>query len=132
MLHKKQIWFQKKVQKMLVFFSFFMLTAVRQMAFTTNSRYVSRFYACRQILNQFLKINCTQHSFLTIAYWHIYWRRSALNSAGALQGISGNFHPKNLPMKNLWYKLSGRGVKSGGACAPASSAPMGIYIHIYF
>ena len=96
MLHKKQIWFQKKkYKKCWVFFSFFMLTAVRQMAFTTNSRYVSRFYACRQILNQFLKINCTQHSFLTIAYWHIHWRQSALNSAGALQGISGNFHPKN-------------------------------------
>ena len=121
MLHKKQIWFQKKkYKKCWVFFSFFMLTAVRQMAFTTNSRYVSRFYACRQILNQFLKINCTQHSFLTIAYWHIYWRRSALNSAGALQGISGNFHPKNLPMYILYYKSPGRAEKQGCTCPPGT------------
>ena len=25
---------------------------------------------------------------------YTHWRRSALNSAGALRGISGNFHPK--------------------------------------
>ena len=118
---------------MLGFFSFFMLTAVRQMAFTTNSRYVSRFYACRQILNQFLKINCTQHSFLTIAYWHIYWRRSALNSAGALQGISGNFHPKNLHC--TFYTINPRGgQKSRGAHAPLEpprTAPLIIIVQVH-
>ena len=33
----------------------------------------------------------------------IHWPRSAVNSAGALQGISGNFHPQ----KHIYYKFRG-------------------------
>ena len=33
----------------------------------------------------------------------IHWRRSAVNSAGALRGISGNFHPQ----KHIYYKFRG-------------------------
>ena len=44
---------------------------------------------------------------------YAHWRRSALNSAGALRGISGNFHPKNLPTHILHYKSPGRAEKQG-------------------
>ena len=57
-----------------------------------------------------------------------HWRRSALNSAGALQGGGGEFRG----IYNLFYTIKFRGgPKSGGArapAAPASSAPMAIYI----
>ena len=55
---------------------------------------------------------------------HLHWRRSALNSAGALQGRSGEFRGIFTP----FYTINFRGLyKSGGArapAAPASSAPM--------
>ena len=60
-----------------------------------------------------------------------HWRRSALNSAGALQGKGGEFRGIFTP----FYTINFRGLsKSGGARAPAappSSAPMYI-THIYF
>ena len=58
-------------------------------------------------------------------YYH--WRRSALNSAGAFPENFGEFSPIHI----LYYKISGRGSKSGGArapAAPASSAPMNILL----
>ena len=55
---------------------------------------------------------------------YIHWRRSALNSSGALQGGAGEFRGIFTPFYtiNFWG-----GRKSGGArapAAPASSAPM--------
>ena len=62
----------------------------------------------------------------TIGYNH--WRRSALNSAGALQGGSGEFRGIFTP----FYTITFRGLcKSGDArasAAPPSSAPMHILI----
>ena len=59
---------------------------------------------------------------------HNHWRRSALNSAGALQGGGGELRA----IYTLFYTIKFRGgPKSGGARAPdapASSAPMYIYI----
>ena len=55
-----------------------------------------------------------------ISYMYVHWRRSALNSAGALRGISGNFHPKNLPMHILYYKSPGRAEKQGCTCPPGT------------
>ena len=56
------------------------------------------------------------------------WRQSALNSAGALQGRSGEFRLIFTP----FYTINFRGLcKSGGARAPAappSSAPMSILL----
>ena len=53
-----------------------------------------------------------------------HWRRSALNSAGALQGGGGEFRVIFTP----FYTINFRGLcKTGGARAPAappSSAPM--------
>ena len=53
-------------------------------------------------------------------YAYLHWRRSALNSAGALRGISGNFHPKDLPMHILYYKSPGRAEKQGCTCPPGT------------
>ena len=57
-----------------------------------------------------------------------HWRRSALNSAGALQSGGGEFRGIFTP----FYTINFRGLcKTGGARAPAappSSAPMGIYL----
>ena len=57
-------------------------------------------------------------------YLHNHWRRSALNSAGALQGGGGEFRG----IYTLFYTIKFRGgPKCGGArapAAPASSAPM--------
>ena len=56
-----------------------------------------------------------------------HWRRSALNSAGALQGGGGEFRGIFTP----FYTINFRGLcKSGGAHAPAappSSVPMLIH-----
>ena len=61
---------------------------------------------------------------------YIHWRRSALNSAGALQVKGGEFRGIFTP----FYTINFRGLcKTGGARAPAappSSAPMHIYIEI--
>ena len=58
---------------------------------------------------------------------HCHWRRSALDSAGALQSVGGEFRG----ILTLFYTINFRGLcKSGGARAPAappSSAPMHIY-----
>ena len=55
---------------------------------------------------------------------YMHWRRSALNSAGALQDWGGEFRG----IYTLFYTIKFRGEpKSGGARAPAappSSAPM--------
>ena len=63
---------------------------------------------------------------------YLHWRRSALNSAGALQGGGGGFRGIFTP----FYTINFRGLcKSGGARAPAappSSAPMHIYTRTYF
>ena len=63
---------------------------------------------------------------------NIHWRRSALNSAGALQGGGGEFRGIFTP----FYTINFRGLcKSGGARAPAappSSAPMLIYIYVLY
>ena len=59
---------------------------------------------------------------------YIHWRRSALNSAGALQGGGGEFRGIYTPFYTIKFR---GGPKSGGACAPAapaSSAPMIIYV----
>ena len=66
-------------------------------------------------------------STLDYKYSDAHWRRSALNSAGALQGKGGKFRGIFTPFYtiNFWG-----GHKSGGARAPAappSSAPMEIY-----
>ena len=57
---------------------------------------------------------------------NLHWRRSALNSAGALQGGGGEFRGIFTP----FYTMKFRGLcKTGGARAPAappSSAPMSI------
>ena len=57
---------------------------------------------------------------------YLHWRRSALNSAGALQGGGGKFRGIFTP----FYTINFRGLcKRGGARAPAappSSAPMNI------
>ena len=57
-------------------------------------------------------------------YIHNHWRRSALNSAGALQGRGGEIWGIFTP----FYTINFRGLcKNGGARAPAappSSAPM--------
>ena len=55
---------------------------------------------------------------------YVHWRRSALNSAGVLQGRGGEFRG----IFTSFYTINFRGGhKSGGACAPAappSSAPI--------
>ena len=65
-------------------------------------------------------------------FMYLHWRRSALNSAGALQGGSGEFRGIFTP----FYAVNFRGLcKSGGARAPAappSSAPMYTYVEIIF
>ena len=63
---------------------------------------------------------------------YIHWRRSALNSAGALQGKGGEFRGIFTP----FYTINFRGLcKSGGArappAAPPSSAPMLIIYYMY-
>ena len=62
---------------------------------------------------------------------HEHWRRSALNSAGALQGGGGEFRGIFTP----FYTINFRGLcKSGGARAPAappSSAPMYIIYTVF-
>jgi len=59
--------------------------------------------------------------------FNVHWRRSALNSAGALQGGGGEFRGIFTP----FYTINFRGLcKSGGARAPAappSSAPMSMF-----
>ena len=66
------------------------------------------------------KLVCTTY-FHTISHiTYVQWRRSAVNSAGALRGISGNFHPKNLPMYILYYKSPGRAEKQGCTCPPGT------------
>ena len=64
--------------------------------------------------------------FLYFIVSHKYWRRSALNSAGALQSRGGDFRGIFTP----FYTINFLGLcKSGGASAPAappSSAPMPI------
>ena len=58
---------------------------------------------------------------------HCHWRRSALDSAGALQSVGGEFRG----ILTLFYTINFRGLcKSGGARAPAappSSAPMDMH-----
>ena len=73
---------------------------------------------CRVWYNDFFLLNK-----VTSGYNNIHWRRSAVNSAGAFPENFGEFSPIHI----LYYKISGRGSKSGGArapAAPASSAPM--------
>ena len=57
-------------------------------------------------------------------FYNTHWRRSALNSAGALQSGGGEFRGIFTP----FYTINFRGLcKTGGARAPAappSSAPM--------
>ena len=57
----------------------------------------------------------------------IHWRRSVINSAGALQSGGGEFRGIFTP----FYTINFRGLcKTGGARAPAappSSSPMGIF-----
>ena len=64
------------------------------------------------------------HGDRAIYFRHHHWRRSALNSAGALQGGGGEFRGIFTP----FYTTNFRGLcKTGGARAPAappSSAPM--------
>ena len=63
---------------------------------------------------------------------NIHWRRSALNSAGALQVRDGKFRGIFTPFYTLNFR---GGHKSGGAHAPAappSSAPMSILYYIWF
>ena len=61
--------------------------------------------------------------------YYMHWRRSALNSAGALQSGGGEFRGILTP----FYTINFRGLcKSGGARAPAaptSSAPMHIQVN---
>ena len=62
--------------------------------------------------------------YIVLVYIYHHWRRSALNSAGALQDWGGEFRG----IYTLFYTIKSRGEpKSGGARAPAappSSAPM--------
>ena len=71
-------------------------------------------------------IFCHNNDYFQKMYLH--WRRSALNSAGALQGGGGEFRGIFTP----FYTINFRGLcKSGGARAPAappSSAPMSILV----
>ena len=64
-------------------------------------------------------------------YFNTHWRRSALDSAGALQSVGGEFRG----ILTLFYTINFRGLcKSGGARAPAappSSAPMCIFQYIH-
>ena len=65
-----------------------------------------------------------EYQTMTVQYTH--WRRSALNSAGALQGGGGEFRGIFTPFYtiNFWGLCN-----SGGAHAPAappSSAPMNV------
>ena len=66
---------------------------------------------------------CTQNIH-NLTFGNLHWRRSGLNSAGALQGGGGEFRGIFDP----FYTINFRGLcKSGGARAPAappSSAPM--------
>ena len=70
----------------------------------------------------FIYMYCLSNCMRLLMYEH--WRRSALNSAGALQGGGGEFRGIFTP----FYTINFRGLcKSGGARAPAappSSAPM--------
>ena len=64
-------------------------------------------------------------------YWNNHWRRSAPNSAGALQGRGGEFRGNFTPFYTIKFR---GGCKRGGARAPAappSSAPMGIILYYY-
>ena len=67
---------------------------------------------------------CKHDIKLFVLFSNIHWRRSALNSAGALQNGGGEFRGIFTP----FYTIKFRGLcKSGGARAPAappSSAPM--------
>ena len=62
---------------------------------------------------------------------NLHWRRSALNSAGALQSGGGEFRGIFTP----FYTINFRGLcKTGGARAPAappSSAPMKISLLLF-
>ena len=68
---------------------------------------------------------------------YIHWRRSALNSAGALQGGGGEFRGFALKTYSKHTKYAqnfGAGRKSTGArapVAPASSAPLQILLHFF-
>ena len=70
---------------------------------------------------------CTQNIH-NLTFGNLHWRRSGLNSAGALQGGGGEFRG----IFTTFYTIKFRGLwKSGGARAPAvppSSAPMLISI----
>ena len=63
---------------------------------------------------------------------YTHWRRSAVNSAGALRGISGNFHPKNLPMHILYYKSPGRAEKAGVHVPPWNPLERRPWVYKYF
>ena len=73
---------------------------------------------------QLFDITSTADIFPLTEYKHSHWRRSALNSAGALQSGGGEFRGIFTP----FYTINFRGLcKTGGARAPAappSSAPM--------
>ena len=74
----------------------------------------------------YVPINMDHALFSGIHFENKHWRRSALNSAGALQVRGGEFRGIFTP----FYTIKFRGLyKSGGAGAPAappSSAPMKI------
>ena len=58
-----------------------------------------------------------------------HWRRSALNSAGALQGGGGEFRGIFTPFYTINFQ---GGRKSGGACATAASASLApLYMHFH-
>ena len=64
-----------------------------------------------------------QNIFGHVIYCY-HWRRSALNSAGALQGRDGEFRGIFTPFYTINFR---GGHKNGGACAPVappSLAPM--------
>ena len=52
----------------------------------------------------------------------IHWRRSALNSAGALQGVGGEFRGIFTP----FYTMNFRGLGKSAPAAPPSLAPMNV------
>ena len=67
---------------------------------------------------------------ICIVCTYTHWRQSALNSAGALQGGGGEFRGIFTPFFTINFR---EGRKSGGAhapTAPASSAPMKMYIPV--
>ena len=60
---------------------------------------------------------------------NIHWRRSALNSAGALQSGGGEFRGIFTPFYTINFQ---GGRKSGGACATAASASLApLYMHFH-